>query len=149
VQEKKDDEQNYLTFKIGSKTYNLDSSMVNFYIINSTNSKFEIAVHDKSYDLTFVATGINPFDTNIEGTYLTTQNPNPQKFLTQGGFVSRRSNETNFGSWTMVYDGQFTFIVNRKTDRLITGTFSGLLHNSNFQSTATILLTDGRFNLTY
>jgi len=136
----------YFTFNIGSKTYSLDSATVHIYTQTNATSSFEILGHTTFNTYKLNAFGSNPFDTNIVGTYLTTQNPDPKKLLTGGGFISNDLNDVNFGVYPINYDGKYSFTINEKTTSYISGTFSGILKSTSLK---TVEISNGKFKQPY
>ena len=136
----------YFTFNIGTKIYSLDSAVVNIYTPNSATSSFEILGYTKSNYYRLNAFGYNPFDTNIVGTYLTIQNPEPKRLLTAGGFITTDVTDANLGNYPINYDGKYSFTINEKTDSYISGTFSGTLTSTSFK---TVNISNGKFKLPY
>ena len=136
----------YFTFNIGTKTYSLDSATVHIYTQNNATSSFEVLGHTTSNYYRLNAFGVNPFDTNIVGTYLTIQNPDPKRLLTGGGFISTDVTDVNLGNYPINYDGRYSFTINEKTASYISGTFSGTLTST---SLMTVDISTGKFKLPY
>ncbi len=136
----------YFTFNIGTKSYVIDSAVVKMENPSSVTSSFEILGYAKSNSYRFNVFGINPLDTQLVGTYLTIQNPEPKRLLTAGGFISTDVNDANLGNYPINNDGKFSFTINEKTNDFISGTFSGTLTSATAKA---IEISDGKFKLTY
>ncbi len=141
----KQDMQYYFTFAIGSKTYSLDSATIHISTYNNTSSSFEILGYTASRSYRLNAFGINPFDTTVIGTYLTTMSPDLKKLLTGGGFIGDNPTDINFGIYPVHYDGKYSFTISEQTDIYIAGTFSGRLTADNSLKYADI--SNGKFRM--